>query len=480
MKNKYIILTLCAALASAACAFAQQNLRTGYFLDGYTYRYKFNPAFQGERGYIALPAIGRLGVGAESGLAMSDVIFPLEDGRLATFLHPSVPADDFLGSLRDMNKVRANVDLGLLSAGFRSGKSYHTIDLSLRADAGVNLPASLFEFAKTGASDGRTAYDISNVGARLDSWVEIAYGYSRNIGKHVHAGARVKFLAGIANARISMDNMRLEMTGDRWAVDAKGNLRTSGMLAFKTKAEAGTSENPSQDDQISFEPDFSIFDSPDAVRNLSSFGAAVDLGVSWNFLRYFTLSASVLDLGFMSWNNSATAVTPDTAWEFDGFGNNIGADDAPSLGEQFESMGNELMDAFNFVRQESGMKHSSALAATAHLGFEAKMPFYEKMSVGLLGTRRFDGAYSWTEGRFSLNLAPLKWLSLTGNYAVSDFGQSVGAALNLHVPGFTLCVGTDSFLPLLNVNPQFVPVSNWNTNLTFVLCFSFGKYHQVR
>lgn len=484
MKKIHIILGIMAVLAASASAYAQQNLRSGYFLDGYTYRYKFNPAFQGERGYIALPAIGRIGVGVESSIAMSDVVYPLENGSLATFLHPSVPADDFLSGLKDMNRLGVNVDLGILSTGFRTGKSYHTIDVSLRADAGVNLPKDLFAFAKNGASTGQTQYDISNAGARLDSRLEFAYGYSRSIGRNLYAGARIKFLVGIANARIAMQRMSLEMSQDRWALKANGSMTTSGMLAFKTMAEAGTSENASQDNLISFEPDMSMFEAPDAANKIMngilSFGGALDLGVSWDFCRYFTLSASVLDLGFMSWNNTARAVTPDTAWEFNGFGSNIGEEGAPTLGEQFGTMGEELLQAFNFEREQAGIKSSEALAMTMHLGLEARMPFYEKMSVGLLGTRRFDGAFSWTEGRVSLNLAPLKWLSLTGNYAISDFGQSAGAAINLHVPGFTLCVGADSFLPIMNVAPQFIPIDSWNTNVTFMLCFAFGKYHKMR
>lgn len=480
MKRAYMIMTVLMSLAAASIAYAQQNLRSGYFLDGYTYGYKFNPAFQGERGFIALPALGRTSVGVESSLAMSDVIYPLNDGTLATFLYPSVPADDFLSGLRSMNRIGVNTDIGILSTGFRTGKSYHTIDVSLRADVGVNLPKDLFAFAKNGASTGQTQYDISNVGARLDSRMEFAYGYSRSITRNLYAGVRVKFLVGIANARIAMDRMSLEMSQDRWAIKAQGNMTTSGMLSFKTKGEAGTSENASQDNIISFEPDLSMFEGEDVARNvlngISSFGGALDLGISWDFFRYFTLSASVLDLGFMSWSNTARAVTPGKAWEFDGFGSNIGAEGTPSLGEQFETMGEELLQAFNFERVQAGAKSSEALAMTMHLGLEARMPFYEKMSLGLLGTRRFDGAFSWTE----LNLAPLKWLSLTGNYAISDFGHSAGAALNLHVLGFTFCVGSDSFLPFANVTPQFIPIDNWNTNVTVMLCFAFGKYHKMR
>mgnify|MGYP003308516251 FL=1 len=35
----------------------------------------------------------------------------------------------------------------------------------------------------------------------------------------------------------------------------------------------------------------------------------------------------------------------------------------------------------------------------------------------------------------------------------------------------------DSFAPLLNVTPQFIPVNSINTNLAFGINFNFGKYH---
>ena len=40
---------------SSISAFGQQNLRTAYFLDGYTYNYKMNPAMAPERAFFAMP-----------------------------------------------------------------------------------------------------------------------------------------------------------------------------------------------------------------------------------------------------------------------------------------------------------------------------------------------------------------------------------------------------------------------------------------
>jgi hypothetical protein len=119
------------------------------------------------------------------------------------------------------------------------------------------------------------------------------------------------------------------------------------------------------------------------------------------------------------------------------------------------------------------------LAMTAHVGVEARLPFYERLSVGILGTHRFNGSHSWTEGRFSLNWALLRWFSLAANYAISDLGHSYGAAINLHTQGFSLFLGTDSFRPVLALAPGegFVPLNEINTNVVLGVNFPFGKYN---
>ena len=60
MVMKKIIISIAIILSLSAMTLnAQQNLRTGYFMDGYTYAYKMNPAFQGERGFLAIPVLGK-------------------------------------------------------------------------------------------------------------------------------------------------------------------------------------------------------------------------------------------------------------------------------------------------------------------------------------------------------------------------------------------------------------------------------------
>lgn len=446
---------------------AQSNLRSGYFLDGYIYKYKMNPAMAPERGFFAFPALGNLGIGLETNLGLSTFLYPTDEGSLTTFLSPRVPADVFLNRIGDNNKLNSNIDMGLIALGFRTGKSFHTLDLSVRADVGMNIPGGLFEYIKAGGS----SWDISNIGMRTASRAELAYGYSRSIGRNLRVGARAKLLLGIVRADIAMDKMRLDMNEERWLVEAHGSMHMAAPFSLMTRGESGNSESEADRNIV----DWTAINTDGLAEALTSpsMGFALDLGATYDFLKYFTASFSVLDLGVMSWKNSMTAETPETAWTFEGFETL----DTDQIGEQLTGMSENLMNAFNFERKESGVTRSSALAATINAGIEARMPFYERLSFGLLYTQRIEGIYSWSEGRIAASLAPVNWFSLTTNYAFSNFGHSWGGAINLHLPGLGIFVGLDSFSPLLNLTPQYIPVDALNTNLALGVNFTFGRNH---
>lgn len=464
-------------LIGSISAYAQQNnLRTAYFLDGYTYRYKLNPALAPERGFFAFPALGNLGIGAESNLALSTFLYPTTDGKMATFLDDRVSAEEFDKKIRKRNNLNVNTNLSILSFGFRTGEAFHTVDLSVKANVGANIPGELFSFAKTGTENGATSWDISDLGMRGDAYAELAYGFSRSIGESIRVGGRLKLLMGYASADVALDRLSLTVSEEQWAVKSHGDAMISGPFTIGT--ESGS--NKIDFSRIETPEDMEGFLSP--LTTHKSMGAALDLGFSYDFLDYFTVSASILDLGYIKWNNVTEASTPEGSWSFDGLGE-IDINEDNTLGDQFGQMGEELMGMVELYKTSDGGKKSKGLGATFHAGIEARMPFYERLTFGLLASHRFRGAYSWTEGRLSMNLAPLKFFSVAASYAYSNYGGSLGGVVNIHLPGFNLYAGVDSFSPLLDMTPQYVPVGHINTNLVFGLNFSFGKpagrYHDV-
>ena len=118
---KYIISVLILSVALFTNASAQQNLRTAYFLDGYTYNYKLNPAFAPERPFVALPLLGNIGIGVESNMGLSTFLYPTSDGKLTTFLNKSVGDDQFLNNLKSNERSDKHISISAVLDANLSG-----------------------------------------------------------------------------------------------------------------------------------------------------------------------------------------------------------------------------------------------------------------------------------------------------------------------------------------------------------------------
>jgi hypothetical protein len=218
-------------------------------------------------------------------------------------------------------------------------------------------------------------------------------------------------------------------------------------------------------------PDYStIIDAALASRNL---GGAIDLGISVDLLKWLTVSASVTDLGFINWTGTGLSSNVNSV-EY--YASDFMIDPDGDALAQLRSLGEELVDmaSMRVTGEETILED---LSMTTHVGIELRMPFWQRLSLGALGTYRFDGPHSWWEARGSVNLALFRWFSLSGNYAYSTYGESYGAAINFHPKGINLFVGVDSFAPALNMTPQYIPDASLNTNVAVGLNIAFGKYH---
>ena len=460
MKKLYVLL---ATILLACPSIFAQNFRTGYFLDGYMYKYQLNPAFQGERGFIALPVIGKVSAGVESNLGLSTLLYPAADGTLMTALHPDVSSEDFLSKIKKANPTNISTDINLLAFGFRAGKTYHTVDLSLQQKANMALPGDVFRFLKNGASDGYPTYDLSNLGISANVYAQAAYGFSVKIKNFMSLGFRAKLLMGVQSINTNFDALSLTLNSDQWSARANGDMYISSIPAA----------------YISGSSDLDLVNELMAAVNSPNYGLAFDFGVSFDILKHITLSASVLDVGYIGWKNISKYSMANRSWEFNGIENIpvTGAEGTTPTQAVLEDKLDELMNVFNVDSPEKLDMHKQKLGMTAMAGLELRLPFYNRLSFGALATHRFEGAYSWTEGRFSVNYAPFRWFSLAGNYALSTFGESYGAAVNFHPKGLNLFVGVDSFKPILNVTPQYIPIDEINTNVVVGLTFPFGKYN---
>lgn len=474
---KRIILTI-AVLMAALPSFAQ-TLRSAYFMDGYNYRHLMNPALASERSYFSLPGMGGLGSGLQSNLGVNSFLYPM-DGGLTTFMSSSVEAGDFLGKLKQNNRITASLDASVLSLGIWGRKAFYTFDINAKAESNVNIPYSLFDFMKNAGKS--QYYDISDLAANAEGRVEFAFGYSRKIADLVNVGARLKFLVGVANADARIDKMHVQMTGDQWSVNSRGMVKVSSSLVeARTKGETGTASVP---EEAYLVDDVRFVDAGSWTDYISGYGAAIDLGAEAALIPGLKVSLAVKDLGFISWNHTTVAETGDRSWYFNGF-DNVSFDEGKdnSISEQFKDLGDDLAGLADFRRTGMDGSRTKMLAMTLNAGVDYTMPFYYGLSAGVLSSTHFNGPFTWAEGRFYANLEPCTWFSFGVNYAISTFGSSMGAVLGFHAPGFSMFIGSDSlcfkYAKAADVEglpfPLLYPYGKLRIGLNFGISFNVGS-----
>ena len=446
-----------AAMTLCGTAVTAQTMNSAYFTGDYKYRHDLNPAYGNEQNYISWPALGNLNVSTHGNFGYGDVVMnnPMfgkgSDKKMTTFLNPYISSSDALsGFSKGNNRISGNVDITILSAGFKAFGGYNTIELGARTSFGMSLPYELFEFAK---NTGNKSYDIGDVTANATAFAQLAFGHSHQIGDKLRIGAKVKFLFGGARADLKMENLKADLTADdKWTVTGKATANVS-MKGF-TYLESEEEYNDPQRGTYRKVDDVDI-----DGAGLGGFGMAFDLGGIYKINRDWTVSAAVVDLGFINWSNNMQATNRSQSFIFNGFHDTaVKSDHTNSLDNQADKYGDQIAELANLSDEGDQGSRSTGFGATVNVGCEYTLPVYRKLTFGLLSSTRINGDHTWTEGRLSANVAPLKWLDGGINFAVNSYTASMGWVLNIHPKGQNFFIGMDHLLG--KTSKEFIPLSS--------------------
>jgi len=444
MRQKRYILV--ATLVLMVVAIQAQNLNSAYFTEEYTYRHTMNPAFENEQSYFTIPILGNLNVRTQGNFGYDAVILPnplagqAGQKSMTTFMNPYIDNGTALsGFSTGNNRIVGNVGITILSAGFKGFGGYNTIELNSKSSFGICLPYELFEFAK---NTGNKTYDIGDISGNALSYVELAFGHSRNISEQLRIGAKLKVLLGVGRADLKMEGMKADLKdANRWLIHGNAIADVS-MKGFSYKEETKKYKDESRGTYRRVN-DVSV----DGV-GISGFGLAFDMGAVYKINNDWKVSAALLDLGFISWSNDMQARNPKGSFEFGGF-HDIAVNDknAPtSLKSQGNSYADQIADFINVKDQGDQGGRTTGIGATLNAGVEYTLPSYKQLSFGLLSATRLNGDYSWTEARLSSNWKPLDWLDGGVSFAVNSFSASMGWVLNIHPKGYNFFIGMDHIL----------------------------------
>lgn len=426
-----------------------QSFRSGYFLDNYVYGYHINPAQVNEESFVGF-VLTDIDLQHNANFGMGTLLFP-RNGKVVTGFNKAVTADEFLGGLSTPMTLSLDENINLLSFGIvKNKKTMHTFEVNLRTLGSVALPYDLFAFLKKG---GNETYDLSGLDINVGVVGDIAYGYSRRINSQLSVGGRIHALIGVVNVNAYTDNSSIALSPNETDLQSEINLQTCGILSLATD----------EDNKLDF-GNTAMDGSP-----IGGYGAGLDLGVEYKPIEDLSITASVTDLGFISWK-STTSLKANANIRYTG--GNIVYDDG-DFETDFEDLLDDLTEAIEFKEAEA-VSRMSLMPLNAALGVRYKMPFYKPLSVGVLGTYHVDSIAPWFDVRGGLTFTPSYLLSISGNVGYGTYGPTFGAALNAHLGPINLVLGADSFMgDMGKLNGIPVPLDNILLNLHLGLTASF-------
>ena len=447
---KKLLYTLAAVLV---CTGAAAQNPTLYFMEGVPLRSQMNPALAPQRGYFNIPVLGGLAVTAGGNTSLDHLLFR-RDGRLVTLLSPSVSSADALSDLHSKNLVNADIRVNLLGFGAYTANRKHfwSFDLNLRTSVSTQFPYELFHFFKTGESA-----QVRNLGLSSDAYAEAGFNYSFPIGEKFYVGARVKFLVGLARAKSYFTQFNVSLGENEWYAEAVGELEVnSNLLTIPTRQEAGQDgvyRNYYQLDDMEF----------DAKFKPAGYGAAFDIGATYEPIPNLLVSAAVNDIGFIAWNKASSMHGTVSRWlTFDG-----AQVDASGVADIDFDLG-ELK--FEQVDEESATR---MLHYTMNLGAEYRL-WDRRVGFGALyQIHKYDYAalHNLTA---SVNFQPVRWFGLSGSYSfIDNRASALGLGLNLNPGWINFYIATDVLLT--KKSAQWIPIKQGRMNFNLGIGVPMGK-----
>lgn len=393
LSTRWIKLLFVACLLSvSSLSVFGQYLRSFYFMDNVSAHMGLNPALRPSHGFIDIPVVGALSGSVSSNtFGMKDVIHIIDsDGNFYN-------SNKLYNRLKRDNRLNVNLNADLFSIGFYTGKHFWTLSVGLRSDINASIPRSMFDYARDFHSPetGTTgSYRIESLSFNANAYAELGAGYSRAIGDKLIVGGKFKILLGLANVKMNIDELSITEGGTYSELVTKGELS----VAMRGVSVKNSTDNVLQTevvDDVSFDK-----------FGIAGYGMGIDLGASYKILDNLTLSAAILDLGFISWSKGSTtrAVANASArYEYD------------SYNFLFEG---DLLD-FNLPKFENRGENAYQTSLASTLVWGGEYTFLDnKLGAGILSTTRFGRPKTFSELTFSANYRPKSWLGVTLSYSV--------------------------------------------------------------
>jgi hypothetical protein len=381
MKNKLAYIFVLVLLLSGSATIRAQVSQTQYFL-GFPQANMTNPAFRpASKTFIGLPVLSGNNISINNNMfKMTELLQPMPGSdSIITILHPDYDLDAFLNSLGKTGFVSMDVSMQVLAVGFTIADDWYVdISLSQKMNASVYIPRDLFTLALKGnGSFLGSSIDLSGLGFEAMQYMETSVGVSKSINDKLRVGARVKLLYGGVGA--SIDNQRLEIDVNN---DFSHTIHSDLMLNFSGPVDFYVNDDNMLDSAIIREN----IDPFNLLLNGKNPGIAFDFGAEYKLMHNLTVSASIIDLGFIRWKNDVFNFRATNNFSFDAFDMTNVISGEEDLDDMLDNLADSLKNSF--IMTDGAEKFNMGLPTKLFLGAQYRPLKY--LGLGVLSRTTFN------------------------------------------------------------------------------------------
>ncbi len=415
--------------------------------------------------YIGFPALSNLYINASnSGFSVGE-LFKTDPNQLDSFTWDLANIESVL---KDKNFLSLQTDIALLEFGFSlKNDFYFTFSITNRTTENLMYPKSILELRNGNYRADETPIQL-HFGQNLSNYNEYAIGLSKKIFPNFTMGWRLKLLSGLANTRTK--KMQIDWTTETaadeiytWTFDTDFDVRMSSPQEWEVEYDSIGNISKFQIDS-----DFKYSNSLIFSRNI---GLAVDCGIEYKPVDFLTLSASLVDFGFIKWRQNPIKLKQNGQFIFDGL--DI-ADYIGSNSNEDNDLTDEVLDSITeFINPTiEYSSYSTMLNSKIFIGAYANVA--KGIDFGLLYRGYFYNKRLHSALTISANANFLKGWAFSASYTLMNRSfNNLGLGLAYKLGPIQMYMLTDNISPALWAVNESSLSDKWIRN-TKSISFHFG------
>ena len=433
---KNIVMSLL-IVATSTSIFGQSDL-TLFNMNNLSQSVSVNPAFRPKANvFVNLPGVS-FGL-INSGFSAVDLFTADQKSFISD--------DSFFKSMKPINYLQSQIRLEIFGFGFRVKKNYFTFGISNNFSQEIDYTPDFLQLLLQGNGGGlagrRASFD--GLGLHVTDYTSFAFGYNREVNDKLVVGGKIKLLSGVANINTSKSTLGFTtgVNGTSVGFDGSAFIRSSNLGVL-----LDTTHNTKF-------PTTSLF-------NMSNLGLALDLGVTYKVLEKVTLSASIIDLGYVSWKNDVKN------YELKKFDYTFNGVDASKVLTDTANVMRKISDTLGkvFKTEQSNTAYSTSLATRFYIGGTYHLNKY--FNAGILWYSQFVRNQYRPAVVLSTTVNVKSWLSASFNYGMYAKSYSnLGFGLSLRGGPLQFYMLTDNILAPFNLGGTRTASVSLGLNLVF-------------